>query len=162
MNKNTDWKSCMDSLTAKRIKPDEDKIKSLLKASKRKLESEGRLGMDEVTSTSKFSLAYESLRELLEALAIKNGYKIYNHECYTYFLKEIIDESTKGDEFDAIRKIRNGVNYYGKELAPQQAEKMIKQIKELRNFVNTILSTTKAPTDSSASASSTEKQNKSA
>ena len=139
MNKNTDWKSCVDSLTAKKIKPDEEKIKSLLKASKRKLESEERLGMDEVTSTSKFSLAYESLRELLEALAIKNGYKIYNHECYTYFLKEVLNQSEKGDDFDAIRKVRNGVNYYAKELPPQQAEKIIKQAKELRNFINKLL-----------------------
>lgn len=139
MNKNTDWKSCLDSLTAKKIRPDEDNIKSLLKASKSKLESEGRLEMDDVTATSKFSLAYESLRELLEALAVKNGYKIYNHECYTYFLKEIINESAKGDEFDAIRKTRNGVNYYGKELTPQQGEKIIRQIKELRNFISALL-----------------------
>ena len=139
MNKNTDWKGCVDSLTAKRIRPDEGKIKSLLESSKKKLESEGRLEMDDVTSVSKFSLAYESLRELLEALAIKKGYKIYNHECYTYFLKEIISESAKGDEFDAIRKVRNGVNYYGKELSPQQAEKIIKQIKEFRSFVNWLL-----------------------
>ena len=139
MNKNTDWQSCMNSLTAKRIRPDEGKIKSLLKASKRKLESEERLEMDEVTSTSKFSLAYESLRELLEALAIKNGYKIYNHECYTHFLKEVLNQSEKGDDFDVIRKVRNGVNYYAKELTPQQAEKIIKQAKELRNFVNKLL-----------------------
>ena len=124
----------MDSLTAKRITPDEDSVKSLLKASKSKLLSQERLELDDVTATSKFSLAYDSLREVLEALAIRKGYKIYNHECYTYFLKEIIGESSKGDDFDAIRKIRIAVNYYGKELKPQQAEMLIKQIKELRNF----------------------------
>jgi len=139
MNKNSDWKSCMDSLTAKRIRPDKGKIKSLLKSSGSKLESEGRLEMDDVTATSKFSLAYESLRESLEALAIKKGYKIYNHECYTYFLKEIIRESEKGDEFDSIRKIRNAVNYYGKELKPKQAEDLIKRIRNLRSFVLNIL-----------------------
>ena len=95
--------------------------------------------MDDVTATSKFSLAYESLREALEALAIKKGYKIYNHECYTYFLKEIIRESEKSDEFDSIRKIRNAVNYYGKELKPKQAEDLIKRIRNLRSFVLNIL-----------------------
>src|SRR3989338_1082572 len=34
MEKITDWKSCTSTLTAKSIKPDEEKIKSLLKASK--------------------------------------------------------------------------------------------------------------------------------
>lgn len=141
-DKITDWKSCMDSLTAKNIKPDEGKIKSLLKSSESKFLSEGRLEMDKITATSKFSLAYESMREALEALAIKKGYKIYNHECYTYFLKEIIGESSRGDDFDVIRKMRNSVNYYGRELTPQQADRLIVQIKELRNFVLTLLKTT--------------------
>ena len=132
----------MDSLTAKNIKPDEGKIKSLLKSSESKFLSEGRLEMDKITATSKFSLAYESMREALEALAIKKGYKIYNHECYTYFLKEIIGESSRGDDFDVIRKMRNSVNYYGRELTPQQADRLIVQIKELRNFVLTLLKTT--------------------
>ena len=135
MKINTDWRSCVDSLTAKRIKTDSDMIKSILKASESKLLSEERLEMDSVTATSKFSLMYESLREVLEALAIKKGYKIYNHECYTYFLKEVVGESLRGDDFDAIRKVRNNVNYYGKELNPSQSKTLIDDMKKLRTFL---------------------------
>jgi len=109
-----DWKECVDERIVKEAKSDEDMIKSLLKSSENKMKSERMLKMSEVTAASKLSLAYDSLRELLEALALARGYKVYNHECYTAFLKEVIGESSKGDEFDNIRRARNAVNYYGK------------------------------------------------
>ena len=93
--------------------------------------------MNEVNAASKFSLAYDSLREVLEALSLKNGFKVYNHECYTYFIKEILKENYKGDEFDEIRKARNKVNYYGQEITIDESKLLISRIKELRkHFAN--------------------------
>ena len=134
-----DWEECYNKRIVKDIKLDADMINSLTKSSKNKLQSEGKLEMNDITATSKLSLVYDSLRELLEALALKKGYKIYNHDCYTAFLKEIIKESIKGDEFDEIRKIRNAVNYYGKTLEPEEASKIIENIKTLRSFVSNLL-----------------------
>ena len=139
MKGKADWKDCLEALTAKKVKPDDSMIKSLIKTSKNKLDSEGQLVMNNVTAASKLSLAYDSLRELLEALSVKKGYKIYNHECYTAFLKEVLNQSDKGDEFDEIRKIRNAVNYYGKEITAEEALKAIERIRKLRNFVNNLL-----------------------
>ena len=133
-----DWEECLNKRVVKNVKRDEDMIRSLIKSSRNKLESENKLAMSDITASSKLSLAYDSLRELLEALAFKNGYKIYNHECYTAFLKEIIGESDKGDEFDEIRKIRNDVNYYGKDISAEEAEDIIKRIKNLRIFVSNL------------------------
>jgi len=135
----TDWKSCKGTLTAKIIAPDGGLIKSLLETSKEKMLSSEMLKMSRVTAASKFTLAYDSLREALEALAVRKGYKIYNHECYTYFLKEIMNESSKGDDFDSIRKVRNAVNYYGKKLSPEKSENLIKRINTLRDFVLELL-----------------------
>lgn len=130
-----DWKECVDERIVKEAKSDEDMIKSLLKSSENKMKSERMLKMSEVTAASKLSLAYDSLRELLEALALARGYKVYNHECYTAFLKEVIGESSKGDEFDNIRRARNAVNYYGKDITPGEAEKYIERINSLRVFI---------------------------
>ena len=130
-----DWKECVDERIVKEAKSDEDMIKSLLKSSENKMKSERMLKMSEVTAASKLSLAYDSLRELLEALALARGYKVYNHECYTAFLKEVIGESSKGDEFDNIRRARNAVNYYGKDITPREAEKYIERINSLRVFI---------------------------
>lgn len=134
-----DWEECINKRIVKDVKTDEDLIKSLIVSSRNKYESENRLEMSSVTSASKISLAYDSLRELLEALALKRGYKIYNHECYTAFLKEIIGESSRGDEFDRIRKVRNASNYYGKSISVPEAKRILSNIKNLRSYISNLI-----------------------
>lgn len=134
-----DWKECLDKKITKNVNIDLDMINSLIKSSENKLKSEEKLVMSNVTASSKVSLIYDSLRELLEALALKKGYKIYNHECYGAFIKEILKESDKGDEFDELRKVRNDINYYGKEISVEDAKSIVKRIKNLRNFVLRLL-----------------------
>lgn len=129
------WNECLKKRIAKKIRTDNELIKSLRKTSENKTESEKKLKLTPVTSASKISLAYDSLREILEALSIKEGYKIYNHECYTYFLKEILKQSLNGDEFDELRKIRNSINYYGKDITINEAEDILKRINKLRNIL---------------------------
>lgn len=134
-----DWRECCAKRIIKDVKSDEDMIKSLIKTSKNKLESEKKLPMNEITAVSKFTLAYDSLRELLEALTLKYGYKIYNHECFSAFLKEMIKKGKEGDEFNEIRLIRNDVNYYGKDISVEEAEDIIERIKKLRIFIPNLL-----------------------
>lgn len=130
-----DFSECIKKRIVKEVKRDEELIKSLLKTSRNKLETEKKLELNEVTSISKISLLYDSLREVLEALAIKKGYKIYNHECHTCFLKEIVNESSKGDEFDELRKIRNALNYYGKDISIEEAKDVLKRLIRLREEI---------------------------
>ncbi len=130
-----DWDECLRKRIAKEISKDEELINSLLKTSQNKFDSEEKLKLNEITANSKISLLYDSLREILETLALKNEFKIYNHECYTCFLKEIMNESIKADEFDDLRKIRNSINYYGKEISIQEAEEVLERIKNLRRNI---------------------------
>ena len=134
-----DWKECFRRKIAKQVEPDENLISSLIKTSRNKLKSSEELKMNEVNAVSKISLAYDSLREILEALSLKNGYKIYNHECHTCFIKEILNESGGGDDFDEIRKIRNDLNYYAKEISVEEAREVIKRIKNLRKLFLSML-----------------------
>lgn len=137
-----DFNECLKKRIAKEVKVDLELIESLKKTSQNKFESEGKLELSEVTAGSKISLLYDSLRELLETLAVTKGYKIYNHECYTYLLKEIMNESIKGDEFDELRKIRNGINYYAKDISIEEAQDVLKRIKILREEVLKLLDKT--------------------
>jgi len=134
-----DWKACMDKSLAKKAKTDTNLLISLKKSSAKKLESESMLPLNDTTAASKISLAYDALREVLEALAIKNGYKIYNHECYTAFLKEIIEQSAIADKFDKFRKIRNSINYYGKEITSVEAEPLLAEIRKLTGEISHLL-----------------------
>lgn len=135
-----DWKECNIKRYVKKINVDNNLLKSLLKSSQNKLKSANRLSIDETSASSAISLCYESLRELLEALAIKKGFKIYNHECFAAFLKEIMNQEELSIYFDKFRKIRNKINYYGKELEVKDAagikEEIISLIKSIKQLMN--------------------------
>ncbi|MBW3014890.1 hypothetical protein KY330_00550 [Candidatus Woesearchaeota archaeon] len=133
-----DWKACNMNDMVKSITIDKSLIKSLKDSSAKKLETQSMLELNDTTASSKLSLLYESLRELLEALAISEGYKIYNHQCYVAFLKEILDKPNLAETFDRFRRLRNQINYYGKDVSKEEASdlidsmlKFISQIKEL-------------------------------
>lgn len=72
-----DWKERI----VKKVHPDPEMAQALRKSSTNKWTSIGQLRMSGTTAASKISLAYDYLRELLEALALERGYKIYNYEC---------------------------------------------------------------------------------
>lgn len=143
-----DMVNCKKSGFVKKVTTDRNKIIALLKSAQRKEEASNSLPLSFIDS--KITLLYDSLRILLEVLALKNSLKIYNHECYTAFLKEIINESRLGDEFDKFRKLRNALNYYGKEINVKEAQAVlirmknfIKRIRELNwNFFKKLLWTT--------------------
>src|SRR3989344_5314672 len=119
------WVSCKRGKLVKEITVDYELIASLKKSAERKFHSARLLTVDHVTADSVITLLYDSLREILEALAIKHGFKIYNHECYTYFLSFILDEKELAERFDSLRKVRNAINYYGQEVPLQDAQTLI-------------------------------------
>ena len=130
-----DWLTCKSRNLVIEVSKDTNLITSLKNAAEKKLRSQLLLQLTEDTATSKIILMYDALRELLEALAISNHYKIYNHECYYAFLKEVLKESTLGDRFDSFRKIRNAINYYGKEISVEEAKTLLE---DMRNFIDII------------------------
>ena len=130
-----DWKECKDKNFVKEVKINENLINSLINSSKNKLESNQRLELDETTASTKLSIVYESLRELLEARAIKIGFKIYNHDCFCAFLSEMWEDKISSLNFYKFRKIRNQINYYGKDVPKEEAKTIIKEIISLRNSI---------------------------
>ncbi|MBU0894941.1 MAG: hypothetical protein KKF48_03505 [Nanoarchaeota archaeon] len=130
-----DWKECKDKKLVKRIKIDTNLINSLIKSSKKKFESNKRLELDETTASTKVSVGYESLREILEVLVIKKCFKIYNHECFCAFLEEICHDKSSSVNFNKFRKIKNQINYYGKDIPVEEAKSIIKEISLLRKEI---------------------------
>lgn len=130
-----DWNTCLRQREAKPAKPDTEMAASLQKTSANKALSAKLLELKEETAASKISLSYDSVRELLEALALHKGFKIYNHICYTGFLKEIIKETESAEEFDELRMIRNDINYYGKEVSITEAKIVLKRLDNLREKI---------------------------
>ena len=88
-----------------------------------------------MTAVTIVSIYYDALREILEALAIKNNLKIYNHDCFCAFLKEILKDSNLGEDFDRFRQIRNKINYYGKAVSKAEAKELIEDMIKTRTTV---------------------------
>ena len=127
------WEECRIRKFVKETKADEELIKSLLKTSEKKLITDKFSPVNEDTASTKFVVNYDSLREILEAVALKKGFKIYNHECFTGFLKEILNKELRAEEFDKFRRIRNAINYYGNDLTIENAKELINEITNLRS-----------------------------
>jgi len=123
-----------DSKYTKKSTPDQSLIKSLLKTAKDDLEFFGEIPLNNKSARKLTSNHYDILRSILEAIASKNGYKIYSHETFTNFLKEK-GEITKAEKFDRLRKIRNSINYYGKSISTEEAHENIEEIKTIINYL---------------------------
>ncbi len=132
-----DLTECKNKGLVKETRPDRNLLDSLIKSSSKKIKTVDLIELNSDSAASKISLAYDALRELLEALAIDKGFKIYNHECYSSFLKEILNESQIAVKFDSLRKIRNNLNYYGKEIEIEEAKSVLKEIKDLIKKIKT-------------------------
>lgn len=132
-----DWTECLKIRVVKEASRDNNKIISISENAEEKLKV--ALSLKDERYYGKLPLLYDVLRELLECLALKRGYKIYNHECYTTFLKEIIKDSYLGDTFDKFRLLRNGINYYGKKITLEEAIETIKRMIEFINKIKNLL-----------------------
>ncbi len=73
---------------------------------------------------------YDVLRSVLEAISAIDGYKIYSHEAFKYFLIEK-DEPVIAEKFDRFRRIRNGINYYGKNITPEEVKENVNEMIKL-------------------------------
>ena len=76
------------------------------------------------------SSAYESLRQVLEAIALKNGYKVFSHVAYTEYLAQN-NQQAASNVFDRLRTLRNGVNYYGNHVPEEVAAQALQDIERL-------------------------------
>lgn len=106
------------------------KVKSLLATSHNHLLFLNHQKIDEISAGSILVTYYEALREVIEAMCLKEGFKVYSHEAFTYFLKEKNEESA-AVKFDNLRKLRNSINYYGEKVDASEVESAKEEIIEL-------------------------------
>ncbi len=111
-------------------------IKSLIEMSDLKEETVKLSKINEITASSFVSLAYDSLREILEAICALNGYKALSHVCLGELLKEI-NKDFDHSLFDRLRYIRNGINSYGTKIEPEQGKELISAIFEMKRRLKT-------------------------
>jgi len=134
-----DLDDCYKKRLIKRVKINENLIKSLIEMSNVNEKTVKNAEINEENISSYVSLAYDSLREVLESICISKGYKVLSHICMGELLKELLKEFDYS-EFDRMRYIRNGINYYGIKVEFKQGREIINKIfKMKRDLLNKYL-----------------------
>lgn len=110
--------------------PDPQKAKALFKMAENNYQTAASIPVTDLSASSIFSLLYESLREVVEALCLKEGYKVYSHEALTAYLEEHGEEAAAA-VFDRYRRLRNGIHYYGRPTTKEVVEEAKKQVLQL-------------------------------
>lgn len=132
-----DLDDCYRKGNIKKARIDMELIKSLIEMSDIKEKTVNSAKIDEVNISAYVSMAYDSLRECLEAVCISLGYKVTSHLCLGELLKELIKDFNFS-EFDRFRYIRNGINYYGTKADFEQGKEIMKKMflikKEMKNM----------------------------
>ena len=109
---------------------DPELFKSLVKTAELDLIFLEKVKIDEYSSRKIMSNYYDVLRSLLEAMALRDGYKVYSHEAFTFYLREK-EESEISLKFDRFRKKRNAINYYGESVSVEEVKEYSKEMKKI-------------------------------
>ena len=115
----------------KKVEVNTLRAKSLIKSSREAVKSALSIKLEEGKLKTIFRELYEGLREFCDAIGYLKGYKFLSHETITYFISEILNENSIAIKFDRLRKIRNGISYYGESVAKETVEEALKEIPEI-------------------------------
>lgn len=120
------WEECLDEHIVESEKAP-GHVRKLHHQSKNALHTAEKIAATKRTARSKALLAYDAVREILEALAHQEGYVVHNHECYRAFLQEIIGASDVANVFDELRRQRNQLEYDATSIAQDQANDFVER-----------------------------------
>ena len=129
-----DLNECERKGFIKKAVPSESLAKSLLEVSEIKDKALDSAKLDELNVNAYLPMAYDALREVLEALCILYSYKVTNHICLGELLKKLEPDFDYAS-FDRFRYARNGINYYGKKVDFQQGKDIIGKIRQMRKNI---------------------------
>ncbi len=134
--KEASWNECIENNAAIKISIDRARANSLTETAQERINLIKEI--NEKNCNFVFEDYYTSLLEFLQAFAIKKGYKVLNHLCLGYYLRDVLKRRDLFIMFDDMRYKRNSLTYYGKKMdfesckeAIEKCKKLIKEIKEL-------------------------------
>lgn len=120
-----DFEFYLNEGEVKKRTPDPNLAKALLRDAESRFENIVKLDTKTFHKII-FENAYDSFRELLDALLAIDGYKSYSHEASIAYLKKYGFDDSIILELDEFRFKRNSSKYYGKDVSPSDAEGIIK------------------------------------
>jgi len=134
--KEASWDECIENDSAKNVSPDLQRAKSLMETARDRTNL--IKSITEKNCNFVFEDYYTSLLELLQALVIKKGYKILNHLCLGYYLRDILKREDLYMAFDDLQYKRNSLTYYGNRMDFETTKQSIEKCKKIINEIKAL------------------------
>lgn len=81
--------------------------------------------MNENNANYLFEGYYTSILELMHAIPLSHGYRVKNHVCVGYYLRDAMKREGLFRSFDDLRFKRNPLTYYGRRMGFQNEKESI-------------------------------------
>jgi len=132
------WKNCLESFSSVKVTPDKQKAKSLIETAEGRIKYRNK-DLNENTANYIFEDYYTSILELIQAITVLKGYKINNHICLGFYLRDVIKKESLFRIFNDLRFKRNSLVYYGKRMDFDVCKKAITDSEKLMDELNPII-----------------------
>ncbi|MCD6367611.1 MAG: hypothetical protein J7L45_00835 [Candidatus Aenigmarchaeota archaeon] len=134
--KEANWNECIEDNSAIRISPDTERAESLIETAKERISLVHKI--DEKNCNFVFEDYYTSLLEFLQALLIIKGYKVLNHLCLGFYLRDVLKREDLFRIFDTLRYKRNTLTYYGRKMDFDVCKEAIKKCNKAINEIKVL------------------------
>lgn len=124
------WKECLEGNFSYEITPDKEKARSLLETAEERTNFLTK-EINENNINFVFEGYYSSILEILHAILSLEGYKVNNHVCLGYYLRDVLNKEDLFRAFDDCRFKRNSLIYYGNRMNPETAKHSLRKAKTL-------------------------------
>lgn len=135
MERTASWNECLEKNNAIKISPDKAKAKSLLETARERIGFIGKIKLEELNANFVFENYYSSLLEMMHAMVILKGFKVDNHICLGYYLRDVLRREELFRIFDDSRYKRNNLIYYGRKMNFETAVHIINKMKMLFEYL---------------------------
>ena len=129
-----DVEECEKKGIIRKTRKDNNLVKSIIDISNIKEETINQTKLNSRNVNAFIPMAYDSLREIMEACCVMHGFKVINHDCLGKLVKKLKPEFDP-NSFDRFRYIRNGINYYGTKTDLEEGKTIINKIFKLRKQI---------------------------
>src|SRR3989344_5608159 len=136
--KESSWGECLNYSSAIKITPDKEKAASLVETAQDRIKFSLKK-LSEKNANYVFEGYYSSILEMLHAIVVLEGYKVNNHICLGYYLRDVLKNDELFRFFDDCRFKRNSLVYYGKRMDFETAKDAIEKAKKLMNKLKSII-----------------------
>ncbi len=111
------WEECTREYL-REVSVDIEKIDSIVELAKERLDFVRSISLTEKNVSFLFDDYYETIKELLVALLLKNGLRSSNHQClFSFFARKYLTYEAEIRVIQQMNFLRNRLNYYGERVS---------------------------------------------